>query len=50
MKFVICNEMFGDWLLEWVFVFVCDCGYMGVEIAFFMLGVDVEDICSTSWW
>jgi sugar phosphate isomerase/epimerase len=41
MKFGICNETFGDWPLEKALAFARDVGYMGWEVAPFMLTDDL---------
>jgi sugar phosphate isomerase/epimerase len=38
-KYAICNELFGDWPFEKAFAFSAECGYTGVEIAPFTLGL-----------
>ena len=39
MKYAICNETFLDWPFDKAFAFARDCGYTGIEIAPFTIGV-----------
>jgi sugar phosphate isomerase/epimerase len=38
-RYALCNEMFGDMPLDKAFAFVAKCGYQGVEIAPFTVGM-----------
>jgi sugar phosphate isomerase/epimerase len=44
MKFAVCNEMFGERDIEWVFEFAAKAGFNGVEIAPFTLAKSVTEI------
>ena len=44
MKFAVCNEMFGERDIEWVFQFASETGFHGVEIAPFTLAESVTEI------
>src|SRR6056297_1737595 len=41
MKYGICNETFGDWLLDKALQFASENGYTGWEVAPFMLSDDI---------
>lgn len=48
MKFAICNETFGDWKLSDALAIARETGYMGWEVAPFMLSDDIRQFDSKS--